>query len=181
MQSLHHSRARILFDAACAIGVAASCAWAWQQTYATATLSAAAIAGLYGLVRASDMLRSGPKAVESTAVTEAYAAPVAPEPVAEPVHEFVADAAEPSAKRGRKPAKPKAGRGKRAAEPEVVQFAAEPEPEEVVEEPNVVELPPELRMVESAPDEPQYVPATPLFEAEPFVRQQRAAFGRKAR
>ncbi len=30
-------------------------------------------------------------------------------------------------------------------------------------------------------DEPEYVPATPLFETEPFVRHQRAAFGRKAR
>ena len=68
-------------------------------------------------------------------------------------------------------------------EPEVAPVAAEPEPEvaPVAEEPELPELPPELRIVESASDEAPYVPATPLFEAEPFVRQQRAAFGRKAR
>ena len=46
---------------------------------------------------------------------------------------------------------------------------------------DVPEPEPGLHVVEAVPDEPEYVPATPLFEPEPFVRQQRAAFGRKAR
>jgi hypothetical protein len=66
--------------------------------------------------------------------------------------------------------------------PEVV--AEEPAPEiEAAQEPvpEVAEVRPAMRVVDTAPDEPEYIPATPLFEPEPFVRQQRAAFGRKAR
>ena len=198
MQSFHQSRARILFEVACAFGMSASCVVAWMQTYSTAMLPAAAIAALYGLVRASDMLRSGPQAAESVDAAETHAVAAAPAPVADPAPELseplVAEVAEPSAKRPRKPAKPKAARGKSEAAPEATQFAAEPLPEIVAladdpepeiaalaDEPEVVDLSPELRVVESASDEAHYVPATPLFEAEPFVRQQRAAFGRKAR
>ena len=70
MHSLHHSRARVLFEVACAFGISASCAWAWQQTYATAMLPAAAIAALYGLVHAFDLVRHSPAASESVAAVE---------------------------------------------------------------------------------------------------------------
>ena len=200
MQSFHHSRARILFEVACAFGISASCVWAWQQTWSTAMLPAAAIAALYGLVHAFDMVRRSPKIAEFVAVAEpatdqgdllAYVESPESDPVPEFAESPVAEVAEPSAKRSRKSPKTRAARGQ--PQPEVVELTAEPQPEiasvavqipepvVVVDVPEIAELPPELRIVESAPDEPEYVPATPLFEPEPFVRQQRAAFGRKAR
>jgi hypothetical protein len=51
----------------------------------------------------------------------------------------------------------------------------------VAEEPAAPDPEPQPNPAESTGDVPEYVPATPLFEPEPFVRQQRAAFGRKAR
>jgi len=211
MQSFHHSRARILFDVACAFGISASCVVAWMQTYATAMLPAAAIAALYGLVHAFDMARGSPAASEPAVTAEpaaddraadepAFVAAAAPEFVEAPVTAV----AEPSPKRSRKSSKPKTSRVMPEAEPQATEFVSEPQPEiamvaaepepevapvaaepepevaPVAEEPELPELPPELRIVESA-DEAPYIPATPLFEAEPFVRQQRAAFGRKAR
>jgi hypothetical protein len=201
MQSFHHSRARILFEVACAFGISASCVWAWQQTWSTAMLPVAAIAALYGLVHAFDMVRGSSKAAESVAAAEpatdqgdflAYAESPEVDPVPEFAESPVAEVAEPSAKRSRRSPKTRAARGKPESEaveltaepqPEIAAVAVQPAPEPVgvADEPEIAELPPELRIVESAPDEPQYVPATPLFEAEPFVRQQRAAFGRKAR
>ena len=210
MQSFHHSRARILFEVACAFGISASCVVAWMQTYATAMLPAAAIAALYGLVHAFDMVRGSQAASETVAVAEpatdhldadetAFVAAEAPEFVESPVMAV----AEPSPKRTRKSSKQKSSRARPEAEatefvsepqPEITTVTVQPEPEvapvaeevepeaaAVAEETEFPELPPELRIVESASDEPTYVPATPLFEAEPFVRQQRAAFGRKAR
>ena len=201
MQSFHHSRARILFDVACAFGISASCVVAWMQTYATAMLPAAAIAALYGLVHAFDMARGSPAASEPAVTAEPAADDrAADEPVfvaaapSEFVEAPVTAVAEPSPKRSRKSSKPKASRVMPEAEPQATEFVSEPQPEiamvaaepepeiaPVAEEPEFPELPPELRIVESAADEAPYVPATPLFEAEPFVRQQRAAFGRKAR
>jgi hypothetical protein len=186
MHSYQHSRGRILFEVACAFGMSASCAWAWQQTYATAMLPAAGIAALFGLVRALDMLRAAPTAVETVEVPAPAAIQsdpalviAAPEPA-----EAVAEAAP---KRKRKASrKSEDGSEKRESrlEPEPV-VSAEPESQptvvEAVAEPEAVEPQSELRIVENVADEPQYIPATPLFEAEPFVRQQRAAFGRKAR
>jgi hypothetical protein len=193
MHSLHHSRPRILFEAACAFGIAASCVGAWMQTYSAAMLPAAAIAALYGLVRAFDMVRRSPAAGESVAAVEPVSkrgemhldAPV-PEPLGGAEPEFVETPVaevEAPAKRSRKPRKQAAVvapepevavEAERDAEPAVVEFVYHPEPD--VSEPE-----PGLHVVDTAPDEPEYVPATPLFEPEPFVRQQRAAFGRKAR
>jgi hypothetical protein len=195
MHSFQHSRGRILFEVACAFGISASCVVAWMQTYATAMLPAAAIAALYGLVHAFDMVRRSPAASESVAAAEpatdqgdllTHLDAREPEPVAAEAPEFiespVAEVAE-VAKRSRKPRKPAGARDTRElavveaepdAEPEVAEIADEPAPE-------VAEPEPVLHVVDTAPDEPEYVPATPLFEPEPFVRQQRAAFGRKAR
>ena len=201
MHSLHHSRGRILFEVACAFGIAASCVEAWMQTYATAMLAVAAIAALYGLVHAFDMLRRNPKADESVGAAElatdhreAQSAPagdVRPE-FTELPEERVAEAAR---KRSRKSPKQTGRRDKQEAEPGIAVTVAEARPdlaEAVIEpRPEIVEAAyqseeraepePELHVVETESDEPEYVPATPLFEPEPFVRQQRAAFGRKAR
>lgn len=189
MQSLHHSRGRILFEVVCAFGIAASCVWAWQQTWSTAMLAMAAIATLYGLVHAFDMVRRGPKAdmpveVVGPALVDRKVAPAIqekPEFAKLPAEAL----AEQVAKRNRKSPRQKGGRDKQEAKLEIAVAVAEAEPEAVkaepAPEPEVGEPEPELHVAQSASDEPEYVPATPLFEPEPFVRQQRAAFGRKAR
>ena len=185
MHSLHHSRGRILFEVACAFGIAASCVEAWMQTYATAMLAVAAIAALYGLVHAFDMLRRSPKAGESLEA----------EPTIDHREVQPAPVAETAKKRSRKSPKQAGRRDKQEAEPEIAVAVAEAQPDlagaaiepqsEIVEAAypleKLAEPEPELHVVETASDEPEYVPATPLFEPEPFVRQQRAAFGRKAR
>jgi hypothetical protein len=159
MHSFHQSRGRILFEVLCAFGVSASCAMAWVQTYATAMLGPAAIAGLYGLVRFTDMFRRAP-VVEDTRVAEpavvvAQPPAVVPEPVArpEPEHELPADVVAALVRKPKRKTKRPAKAEPAAEEP----TASEPHPE------------------------PEHsAPIAPLFEPEPFVRlQQRAAFGRK--
>ena len=192
MSSLHQSRARIMFDAACAFGVSASSVLAWEQTYAPAMLAVAGIAGLYGLVRAFDMRRGDPALTDAVAPA-ATALADAPDYIAQewkpadaPEVAAVApleDAAlEPKAK-PRKVARSKAGRAKPEVVPEPVQLAVEPDVTPVADEPRaavpdpVPESPAEV--VPELEPEPEYAPVTPLFETEPFVRQQRAAFGRR--
>jgi hypothetical protein len=178
MHSFQHSRGRILFEVACAFGISASCVWAWQQTWSTAMLPAAAIAGLYGLVHAFDMIRRRPTDAESVPAFEtltgqgdllADLGSSAPEPMIEAPKfaEPPAVVAETNTKRKRK--SPKQARREEPV-PEVVETAPEAEPEVA-----------EAQVEDTAPVEPEYIPATPLFEPEPFVRQQRAAFGRKTR
>jgi len=208
MHSYQHSRGRILFEVACAFGMSASCAWAWQQTYATAMLPAAAIAALYGLVRAFDMRRPSASndVEEPSVVTRSEPEPIAtwePEPVAVEPAAYVQPPMEDvlaNVKRSRKSSKP--AKAKKARAPEVVEQAV-PEPLAVVDEAAMVEPEAPLLMEPEAPldldppsaqvvqhpaqadlteEEPEYAPpVVPLFEAEPFVRtQRRAAFGRKA-
>jgi hypothetical protein len=196
MSSLHQSRARVLFDAACAFGLAASCAFAWMQTYATAFLPMAGIVGLFGLVRLSDLRQP---AVSGDAEGLAVVTRSVPKPVAAPEPEPVATYVQPPiedvlaiVKRSRK--SPKAAKAKKTPASAPVEQAAPP-PLPVVDEPTPVE--PEAPLVleqptadvvqhpahaETQEPEPDYAPpVVPLFEAEPFVRNpRRAAFGRKA-
>ena len=183
MQSFHQSRARILFEVLCALGMSASLVGAWQQTYAPALLAAAGIAALYGVVRAFDMIGRKPAsaaAVPSKAAPEPVAAvpsKALPDPVeAEdavirswPLPASSLDESKPAERAPAKaPAKkrraPKAA--KPVQEPEVARIAPEPQPVDIAPEPEA---------------EIDHAPIAPLFEPEPFVRQQqRAAFGRKA-
>jgi hypothetical protein len=82
-------------------------------------------------------------------------------------------------------AEPVAAESVQESEPEVIEPAKEPEPvAELVQEPEPEAVEP-VQEAEPAdpvgldPDEPEYSPVAPLFEAEPFVRKQRAAFGRR--
>lgn len=151
MHSFQRSRAKILFEVACALALSASFAAAWQQTGAPALIAAAAVAGLYGLVHLFDLRQRQPGAVTVEAVAIETL-----DPIAEPVQPAEAPASKPPrAKAPRKGAKA-------AAKPKlVVEPVAEP-----VAEPETFEPVPSI-------------PLAPLFEPEPFVRQQRA-FGRKA-
>lgn len=182
MLSFHQSRGRILFEAFCAFAVSASFLGAWTDLGTLAFVPAAALFALYGLVRLSDLRRSQPAATAGVAVAEeiqgdllAYAPPAQSEPVVEvwPLTETtdLADdiAPEPKAaeQAAKKPARP---RRKKAA-------AATPA---------VADSVPEATSVAFEDAEPpviedwNHAPVAPLFEPEPFVRQQRTVFGRKA-
>src|SRR5215210_5177779 len=123
MHSFQQSRGRIFFDAVCAFGIAASCVAASMQTWSTAMLAAAAIAALYGLVRASDMLRSGPKIDAPAKLVEATGEP---EPTTEQVVESTKLPATAAAdkKPTRKPRKTAPSK-----EAEVAATPTEPEPQ----------------------------------------------------
>ena len=205
MHSFHPSRGRIFFEVLCALGMAASCLGAWMDLGTPALLPAAAISALYGLVHLFDMRRPRPAvavgvadvavAMEPQGDLLSYVPAGSVEPlveVAEVVEEaqtavveltdvlelgtarLVAETEPPAAKLEAK--KPNRKRPKRSVEAEAVaeaEIAAEPEPE--VAEPFA-----DLRPAEPTPGEEDHSPVTPLFEPEPFVRQQRAVFGRKA-
>ena len=176
MHRFHPSRGRILFEVACAMTMAASFAVAWTQTGATALLPAAAVAVLYSVVRTFDLRQRAPAAA-------------APVPAALPAMEEQADLPaevapiEVAAAKDEKPAaKPKPRTRKKAAAPKVAVVVEIPEPPVVDLE---VEAPAAVEAVAIVPDsaggEDDYHPApVPLFEPEPFVRQQRTVFGRKA-
>ena len=163
MHSFHHSRGRILFEVLCALAVSVSCVQAWMQTGGSALLGAAAVAALYGMVHLFDVRRqaaAAPVAVSEPAITR----PVIVEEVtpAEPAGPQAAVEAKHKASRKTAARKPKAKPAK-AADPTP---EPQPEPEE------------ETSLTEVVPDP---VPVAPLFEPEPFLRQQqRGMFGRKA-
>ena len=175
MHSFHHSRGRILSEAACALAVSASLAGAWVQTGASALLAAAGVTALYGLVRLLDVRRpqqavadaplvSAPEQVDSSSLIEASEA---------------VEAAVPQPKAARKAKAPRKTGGRRASAPKVaaVTEIAPPEAAEVTEF-----APPEEAEVAifSPTEEVAHSHIAPLFEAEPFVRMPRPAFGRKA-
>jgi len=191
MHSFHQSRGRILFEVFCALGISASCVFAWMQTYAPAMLAVAGFAGLYGLVHAFDMARRRPAVADPVEAAQpvtddrgdllVYLEADEPELLldAEPEVTESAEEAQPEV------AEPVAAEPVQESEPEVIEPAKEPEPvAELVQEPEPEAVEP-VQEAEPAdpvgldPDEPEYAPVAPLFEAEPFVRKQRAAFGRR--
>ena len=163
MHSHRRARATIVFEAFCALGLAASFAGAWDQTGSSALLASASILALlaiywsFGLVsrdrsdqavQPSAVLAEAPEAEIETAVrVEVFApepdVPTEPEPVA----------AAPKKQRARK---------------------AKKAPTKVAP---IVERPEEVAVCESV----SRGPLEQLFEPQPFVRQPRPAFGRKAR
>ena len=191
MHSAHHSRGRIAFEVFCALALAGSLAGAWAQTDASALLSAAAVAALYGVWHLTDLRRPKPAAASAPAAAAdepqgdllAYEPPTPARP--EPTESPVAAVTEAVAKPARKAPKPRKSRAKETPptiaeitdrlERELGTVAAAPAAPEPAPET------PETHVDESPSQAAEYVPATPLFEPEPFVRQQRAAFGRKAR
>jgi hypothetical protein len=240
MNSFHHSRGRVLFEFACALGIVASCVGAWKQTGASALLVSAFVAGLYGFVRLFDLPGRRPAADTQPQRVEfaeddqvdLQAEQVAGAPVTvadEQQPEMVvavekADAVEPEApppSSGRKVKAPRKSRTRRSSVPELVMIAeiapreadeatvAEPLEEvevvgsELLEEATATEIVraeeaeampepvdetdeamPELadetdEATPEFPDDAAHLPVAPLFEPEPFVRQQRAVFGRR--
>lgn len=187
MHSFQPSRGRILFEVFCALAVVASMVGAWQQTQASALLTAAAAAGLYAMVRLFDLGRHDPVRVEEPQRIEfepeahvvLSAVPADEEPLAmvEPMPTPKLGSGEPEpvepaprASAGRRKGGSRKGSGRRASArkaAEVIEFAtvedAEPAPPAEVavpehhEEPEVVGL--------TAPEET--VVEMPEFPVEP--------------
>lgn len=178
MHSFHRSRGRILFEVFCALAISASCAGAWLQTGASAFLPAAFVAALYGLWHMTDMRARTPAVALDMghaplapadqadlleyldAVEPAVPAGEGPEvwEVVRPAEPAIAEQLETTVTEAVKPAKPRKKRSRKAAEK-----VAAPAVEAAVLE------------------EFDHPPIAPLFEPEPFVRQARPIFGRKAR
>lgn len=209
MHSFHHSRGRILFEVACALTVSASCVAAWMDLGIPAFLAAAAASGLYAFIHLFDVRRPRTVAVAAPAVaideTEgdllAYVDAPAPAPPAGPAPSFVelveeaAPVEEPAPVAETRPIEvpapaPKAKRrrsSKKAQPVAEVEPVVETEPLDSGTPLSEVESTEESEPFEAEPTEPEpyddpeeHSPVTPLFEPEPFVRQQRAVFGRKA-
>lgn len=178
MHRHHRARGKILFEVFCASGLAASLAGAWDQTGSSALLASASIMalftvywsfGLFARDRSVEALEEAVPVTASVADGQEVEVAVAQSPapyveaavqeeafvsVPEVLPEPEAVAAEPKKQRARKTTK-KAG---------VVAPAGEA-PEPVAVEETVYDGP----------------PLQQLFEPQPFVRQPRPAFGRKAR
>ncbi len=194
MHSFHHSRGRILFEVFCALAIAASCVGAWIQTGASAFLPAAFVAALYGLIHAFDMAgHRSPTAMEPQRIeftSDDRVDPLAHKETAAPLKpadkqmeagniketELVEPPA-PRSSRSRKTSGKKGGR--QASVPKEAKVTEVVPPEQAVIT--------ELALTQEAevavpvpPEEMAHVPYAPLFEPEPFVRQQRTVFGRKA-
>ena len=184
MHSSSQSRSRIFFEVVCVLAISASCVGAWMQTGASALLPAAAVAVLFGLVRAFDMAgRSAAVAVEPQRIDFASGdqgdlmasedAGVPPAAADEQVDtdkdieqvELVvpAQSEEVEVAKPRPPRKARSRRSSATKKAKVVELAPPDEVEETLPAP---------------PEEVRHVSLEPLFEHDPFVR--RAVFGRKA-
>lgn len=174
MLSFHPSRGRTLFEALVAIAMSASFAVAWMDLGSAALLAAAILSGLLAIVRLCDM-RERRRVGAATAVEETqgdlltYVPPAEPrvaladELEAGPQVEAQSEAIEAETKKSARP------RRKKSVKP--AQALAKP-----VEFAPTAAAEPDANPYQEA----EHMPVTPLFEPEPFVRQQRAVFGRKA-
>jgi hypothetical protein len=183
MQSFHRSSGKILFELFCAFAVSASCVGAWMQTGAWSLLVAASVAALYGFSHAFDLARRRPAvasadtelatgnpdgvlsdgdadvpltATDGQSMTEARienADPVDPAEGAPP-------AKVRRTKTRRKSGVRRTNGGKQTKAVEAVPLAED----DISASPAAGEA---------------HFPLVPLFEPQPFMRQQRPVFGRK--
>jgi len=196
MRSFRQSRGRLVFEVFCALVVAASCAGAWMQTGAWALLPVALVALLSGVVHAFDLGRhklAGAADPERIDFADQHGGLMAPldsgVPPAAADEQATTDKtmeelnlvelAAPRASKARRAKAPRKGGVRRTREPKESEVAGRAPPEEAeIAVPVAIE---EAEVVGSLPsEEVAHFPIAPLFEPEPFVRQQRAAFGRKA-
>lgn len=187
MHSFHRSRGRILFEVLCAYAISASFAGAWMQIGASALLAASSVVALYGLVHAFDLFRRDPAAAvepqriefQSEAQIDLPARQDADTPMMAAADERLptdnaveesqlVEPAAPRAKAGRPAKAPRKSGGRRANAPKEAKITV-PAPTEEAEATELV-----------FPEEAAHISHAPLFEPEPFVRQQRLVFGRKA-
>ena len=197
MRSFHRSRGKVIFEVLCVLIIAASCAGAWMQTGAWALLPAALVALLYGVVHAFELVRRNPvSAADPERIDFATdqpsslrAPPDSGLALAEASQETTTDMTDeevklvelavPRESKARRAKAPRKVGGRRASEPKDSKVAERDPPQEAE-----VAMPVATGKAEVAaplpPEEAPHVPLAPLFEPEPFARQQRAMFGRKA-
>ena len=184
MPSHRRSRGKVLFEALCGLGLAASFAAAWDQTGASAFLASASITALAAIYWSFGLLsRDRAYQVEEPAAVVAVAPPVeqptpvvavAPQVAVETLRleeVFARDAEEAFAHEpevvaepepvAKAPKKPRARKAKKAAA-DAVPIVEQAEPPAYADAAY------------------QGIPLEPLFEPQPFARQPRA-FGRKSR
>ena len=202
MHSFHRSRGKIVVEVLCAFGLSASCVGAWMQTGAWALLAAASIAAFYGVFHAFDLAGRKTANVADRAAVDFAPAQRTNLPADEGTGSHVtaaeqqsttdtvlqkAELADPPApeaperRRAKAPRKSGARRGGAPKEVKVTELAPAGEAElalPAAAQDKATELAPPAN--EEADEEAVQVPLAPLFEPEPFVRQQRAVFGRKA-
>jgi hypothetical protein len=164
MHRHHRARGKVLFEVLCALSLAASFAGAWDQTGSLALLASASIMALFafywsfGLVardRSDDAAQ--PTAIVADAQETEVEIPMQEEVIASTLQVL----AEPELVAAG-PKKQRARKAKKAA---------------VVVAP-VVEAPEPVAIEQSISNGP---PLEQLFDPQPYVRQPRLAFGRKAR
>ena len=201
MHSVYRSRGRIFFEVSCALAVAVCLAGAWKQTGASALLAAAAVAALFGIINAFDMLQRRPARTDEPQridfeTVEQAELPVRPDPAVEtrvvelPLatgHEEAEPAAAPlpqairdgQAKSRRKSSGRRAGAAEKTKVAETAPVAQVAEVETVEAELAMpVEDEQEFAGLLSA-EEATHAHIEPLFEPEPFARMPRRAFGRR--
>lgn len=176
MHCIQHSRGRILFEVVCAFTISASCVGAWMQTGASALLPASFAVAVYGLWRLTDLaVRRPAVAGDAAAEFDGHGDLLEYLDTADSRLEAVPEIEAAEVVEAAKPVKPEASRdkptrkagGRRKARKQVADVVlAAP----VVDDAALI-----------SDNEAAFPPPTPLFEPEPFVRQQqRARFGRKA-
>lgn len=196
MNRFRRSRGRVSLEIVCALTISLSLAGAWQQTGAWALLPASLASLICAMILAADLKRetrdpaNEPQRIDFDSSIAAGAIEPAGDAVAAGQRQALLPdekvAPKPRATRGKGSTRSKKSSGskKASASPPVVDEAAitplasePPAPaEDRIED--VAET-----LDDAGPlftDEPQHPPVAPLFEPEPFVRQQRAVFGRKA-
>lgn len=186
MHSFQPSRGRILFEVFCALAVVASMVGAWQQTQASALLTAAAAAGLYAMVRLFDLGRNAPvpaeepQRIEFEAAAEDMlpvvpaedvpAAPVEPVPVLEARSELPEPVAPaPRASAGRRKGGSRKGSGRRTGARKAAEVIELVPAEEAISVPeDVADLAPPEEAQFSEPRQPEEPVAEEHdFSAEP--------------
>ena len=197
MRSFHQSRGKMLFEVLCALVIAASCAGAWMQTGAWALLPVALVALLYSVVHAFELARRNPgsaadperidfatdqhssvlvgldSGVPLAATNQTVTTDVTTEEVK------LVGLAAPRGSKGQRAKAPRKGGGRRASEPKESKVTERAPPEEA-EVAVLVAIEKAEVAAPLPPEEAPHVPLAPLFEPEPFARQHRARFGRKA-
>jgi hypothetical protein len=167
MHSHRRSRVKVLFEALCAFGLAASFAAAWDQIGAPAFLASASITGLFAIYWSFGLFaRDRSHQAEQPGAVVAAAPAVAPQVEVEPVRREEVLAREPEV----------------AAEPEPVAKVAK-KPRARKTKKAAADAVPAIEQAEPpayADSAHQGLPLEPLFEPQPFARQPRA-FGRKSR
>ena len=168
-----------------------------MQTGAWALLPVALVALLYGVVQAFELVRRNPVGAADPEridfATDQPSSLLAPLdsglPLAEASQKIttnmtveevkLVELAAPRESKGRRAKAPRKGGGRRASEPKESKVTERAPPEEAE-----VAVPVAIEKAEVAapppPEEAPHIPLAPLFEPEPFARQQRPMFGRKA-